>query len=93
MRRATRWRCDAALEKVSELVVSAHLDTVFPEGTDVCIRQKDGRLYALGILDDTRGRAEFLSIIRAFNASGIKIVGISGSWRRWVRRSGVIFVV
>jgi acetylornithine deacetylase/succinyl-diaminopimelate desuccinylase-like protein len=57
------------------LVVSAHLDTVFPEGTDVSIKEKDGRLYAPGIADDTRGLAAMLSVIRAFNATGIKTVG------------------
>lgn len=58
-----------------KLIVSAHLDTVFPEGTDVSIKEKDGRLYAPGIADDTRGLAEVLSIIRALNATGIKTVG------------------
>jgi acetylornithine deacetylase/succinyl-diaminopimelate desuccinylase-like protein len=58
-----------------KLVVSAHLDTVFPEGTDVSIKEKDGRLYAPGIADDTRGLAEVLSIVRAFNATGVKTVG------------------
>ncbi len=61
--------------KGPKLVVSAHLDTVFPEGTDVSIKEKDGRFYAPGIADDTRGLAEVLSIIRAFNATGIKTVG------------------
>jgi len=36
-------------------VISAHLDTVFPEGTDVKVKEKDGRYYAPGIGDDTRG--------------------------------------
>jgi tripeptide aminopeptidase len=58
-----------------KLIVSAHLDTVFPEGTDVTIKEKDGRLYAPGISDDTRGLAELLSMIRALNATGIKTVG------------------
>jgi acetylornithine deacetylase/succinyl-diaminopimelate desuccinylase-like protein len=58
-----------------KLVVSAHLDTVFPEGTDVSIKEKDGRLYAPGIADDTRGLAELLSIVRALNATGIRTVG------------------
>jgi len=30
-------------------VISAHLDTVFPEGTDVKVKEKDGRYYAPGI--------------------------------------------
>lgn len=58
-----------------KLIVSAHLDTVFPEGTDVSIKEKDGRLYAPGIADDTRGLAEVLSVIRAFNTTDIKTVG------------------
>ncbi|MGL5447601.1 MAG: M20/M25/M40 family metallo-hydrolase [Rhabdaerophilum sp.] len=58
-----------------KLVVSAHLDTVFPEGTDVRIKEKDGRFFAPGIADDTRGLAELLSLIRAFNHTGLKTVG------------------
>lgn len=58
-----------------KLVVAAHLDTVFPEGTDLTLREKDGRLYAPGIGDDTRGLAELLSIVRAFNTTAIKTVG------------------
>ena len=58
-----------------KLVVSAHLDTVFPEDTDLAIKEKDGKLYAPGIGDDTRGLVELLSMIRAFNATGIKTVG------------------
>ena len=58
-----------------KLVVAAHLDTVFPEGTDLTIREKDGKLYAPGIGDDTRGLADLLSVVRGFNATGIKTVG------------------
>jgi acetylornithine deacetylase/succinyl-diaminopimelate desuccinylase-like protein len=57
------------------LVVSAHLDTVFPEGTDLAIKEKNGRLYAPGIGDDTRGLAELLSMMRALNEAGVKTVG------------------
>jgi acetylornithine deacetylase/succinyl-diaminopimelate desuccinylase-like protein len=58
-----------------KLVLSAHMDTVFPAGTDLTIKEKDGKLYAPGIGDDTRGLAEILSIMRALNATGIKTVG------------------
>jgi tripeptide aminopeptidase len=58
-----------------KLVVSAHLDTVFPPATDLTIKEKDGKLYAPGIGDDTRGLAELLSMIRALNATNIKTVG------------------
>ena len=59
----------------TQLVVAAHLDTVFPEGTDLTIKEKDGKLYAPGIGDDTRGLADLLSVMRAFNAAGMKTVG------------------
>ena len=58
-----------------KLVVSAHMDTVFPEGTDVTVKERDGKLYAPGIGDDTRGLAEVLSLVRTLNATGIKTVG------------------
>jgi len=58
------------------LFVSAHLDTVFPEGTDTTVTQQpDGKLCAPGIGDDGRGLAAVLSIVRAFNASGVQPVG------------------
>ena len=40
------------------VVVSAHLDTVFPEGTDVTVKRDGHILRAPGIGDDTRGLAE-----------------------------------
>jgi hypothetical protein len=35
-------------------LVSARLDTVFPRGTHVRVKEREGRLYAPGISDDTR---------------------------------------
>jgi tripeptide aminopeptidase len=61
--------------KGPRLLVAAHLDTVFAEGTDVKVREKDGKLYAPGIADDSRGLAALLGLVRAFNASGIKTEG------------------
>jgi tripeptide aminopeptidase len=57
------------------LVVSAHLDTVFPEGTDVAVKEKDGVILAPGIGDDSRGLAALLSLIKSINANGIATVG------------------
>ncbi len=54
------------------LAVSAHLDTVFPEGTDVNIRMAGDTLYAPGIADDTRGLAALLAILRAMNANDVR---------------------
>jgi tripeptide aminopeptidase len=58
-----------------KLVVSAHLDTVFPEGTDVAVKEKDGVLLAPGIGDDSRGLAALLSLIKSINANGVATVG------------------
>jgi tripeptide aminopeptidase len=58
-----------------KLVVSAHLDTVFPEGTDVSVKEKDGVILAPGIGDDSRGLAALLSLIKSINANDIATVG------------------
>jgi tripeptide aminopeptidase len=50
------------------VVVSAHLDTVFPEGTDVKVTRQGTRLAAPGVGDDTRGLALVLALIRALDA-------------------------
>lgn len=54
------------------VVVAAHLDTVFPEGTDVTVRREGTKLYAPGVGDDTRGLAVVLAFIRALDAAGIE---------------------
>ena len=54
------------------LLIAAHLDTVFPEGVDTTVRERNGRFYAPGIGDDTRGLTAMLSVIDALNASGIE---------------------
>jgi acetylornithine deacetylase/succinyl-diaminopimelate desuccinylase-like protein len=54
------------------VVVSAHLDTVFPEGTNVTVKREGGRLHAPGVGDDSAGLATLLSLVRAMDAAGIK---------------------
>jgi tripeptide aminopeptidase len=61
--------------KGPKLVVSAHLDTVFPEDTDVTVREADGVLRAPGIGDDARGLAALLSVIQTLNANAITTTG------------------
>lgn len=53
------------------LVVSAHLDTVFPAGTDVSVHRDGDILRGPGISDDARGLAALLAVARAMNAAGI----------------------
>jgi acetylornithine deacetylase/succinyl-diaminopimelate desuccinylase-like protein len=54
------------------IAVAAHLDTVFPEGTDVTVKRSGTRLSAPGIGDDTRSLAVLLAIIRAMNEAGVQ---------------------
>lgn len=57
------------------LVLCAHLDTVFPAGTDTVAKNVDGKIYAPGIADDGRGLASVLTIIRALNYANIQTEG------------------
>ena len=54
------------------IVVAAHLDTVFPAGTDVTVRREGTRLFAPGIGDDTRSLSVLLAYMRAMDAAGIR---------------------
>jgi len=58
-----------------KLLVSAHLDTVFPAGTDVKVKERDGKLYAPGISDDTRGLSVLLSWLKVLNDNKVQTVG------------------
>ena len=59
-----------------KLVVSAHLDTVFPKGYDAKVTIDDkGVIHAPGISDDGAGLAALLSIARTFKETGIQTVG------------------
>jgi tripeptide aminopeptidase len=44
------------------VLVTAHLDTVFPEGTNVHVRQAGGRLFGPGISDNGTGLAALVAI-------------------------------
>jgi len=57
------------------LVIAAHLDTVFPEGTDVKVRRNGNILTGPGIGDDARGLAVILAIVRALNEARIETKG------------------
>ncbi|WP_408007515.1 M20/M25/M40 family metallo-hydrolase [Pseudalkalibacillus sp. A8] len=58
-----------------KLVVSAHLDTVFPKDTDVKVKEQDGRIHAPGIADDGRGLSSVLTLLRAFGEADIHTTG------------------
>jgi len=54
------------------IAIGAHLDTVFPEGTDVKVKQQGTRLAAPGVGDDSMALATLLAIIRALDAAKIQ---------------------
>jgi tripeptide aminopeptidase len=54
------------------VVLSGHLDTVFPEGTDVTVRERGDTLFAPGIGDDTQGLVVVLHALRGMAAAGIR---------------------
>jgi di/tripeptidase len=56
----------------SIVVLAAHLDTVFPEGTPVKVRREGTRLFAPGVGDDTRSLAVLLAYVRALDAAKIR---------------------
>ncbi len=54
------------------ICVAAHLDTVFPAGTDLTVRREGTRLLAPGVGDDTRSLAVLLAWLRAMDAAGVR---------------------
>ena len=54
------------------MALAAHLDTVFPEGTPIKVKQAGDTLYAPGVADDTRGLVTLLAVLRGMNAANIQ---------------------
>ena len=57
------------------VMISAHLDTVFPEGTDVRVKRAGTTLTAPGIGDDCRGLAVLLATAKAMQAAKVQTAG------------------
>jgi tripeptide aminopeptidase len=58
-----------------QLVVAAHLDTVFPEGTDVRVKRSGTVLSGPGIGDNCRGLAVLLAVARALKRANVQTDG------------------
>jgi len=52
-------------KRTRTIALAGHMDTVFPEGTDVRVRQHGDTLFAPGIADNTRGLIALLQVMRA----------------------------
>jgi tripeptide aminopeptidase len=57
------------------LVLAAHLDTVFPAGTNLRVERKGTVLHGPGIGDNCRGLAVLLATAHALNAAGVETTG------------------
>jgi len=57
------------------VAVGAHLDTVFPKGTDVRVKRDGSRLLAPGIGDNSVAVASLLAMVEALDAGGVRTVG------------------
>ncbi len=58
------------------LVFAAHLDTVFPLGTDITVkRHPDGTLHAPGVFDNTASVINMLQAVRAMEAAKLRTRG------------------
>ena len=57
--------------KAPYIALSAHIDTVFPEGTDVGPRREGGKLYGPGISDNASGIVALLAIAGAICATSL----------------------
>jgi acetylornithine deacetylase/succinyl-diaminopimelate desuccinylase-like protein len=56
----------------SVVLFAAHIDTVFPEDTDVSVRRASRRLIAPGISDNGAGIAALVGLARALSESGVQ---------------------
>ena len=57
------------------IAVGAHLDTVFPKGTDVRVKREGARLLAPGIGDNSVAVASLLAMVEALDTGGVRTAG------------------
>jgi tripeptide aminopeptidase len=57
------------------VVFAAHMDTVFPEGTNLKVKREGDILRAPGVGDDTSNLMATLEMFRALNRGGVKTKG------------------
>jgi tripeptide aminopeptidase len=62
----------AGMGGAETVLITAHLDTVFPAGTDVRVRRESGLLYAPGVADNGTGLATLVGLARALQETKLK---------------------
>lgn len=59
--------CPSNTEGKPRLMFAAHIDTVFPEGTDTTVTRKGNQLFAPGIRDNSAGTAGIIMLAKALH--------------------------
>jgi tripeptide aminopeptidase len=54
------------------VLIAAHLDTVFPAGTEIKVRREKDRMYAPGISDNGTGLVSLVALARAVHEARLK---------------------
>ena len=62
----------AGTDPSSVVLLAAHLDTVFAEGTDVRVKRDGSRLTAPGIADNGAGLASLVGLAKALNEANVR---------------------
>lgn len=62
---------EQAAARGAPVIVSAHLDTIFPADTSIEVRRNGVRIHAPGIADNARGLAALLAIARVLRHASI----------------------
>jgi len=65
----------AGTGKGPTVLIAGHLDTVFPEGTDVKVTRQGTMMKGPGIGDDCRGLAVLLQVVKSFDKAGVETLG------------------
>ena len=63
---------DSTPDGAAPFVISAHLDTVFPPGTDVSVRRSGDLLKGPGISDDARGLTSLVAVAEALKVADLR---------------------
>jgi tripeptide aminopeptidase len=60
------------IRRTRTVAIAGHMDTVFPEGTDVHVRQRGDTLFAPGVGDNSRGLMVLLQILRSMVRTNLR---------------------
>lgn len=66
-------RLEGRHKKAKPLIVTAHLDTVFPESVALTVKKEGGKIFAPGIGDNSLGVAAMFGIIRGLRERKIEL--------------------